>query len=76
MASSVIVADEASGLGTNELVSRFGNSWRLADHLDNDLIDARNQLFDRLDAATLGGLAAGTAADPITKPLGISEPRH
>ena len=60
----------------HELVSRFGISWRLADHLDKDLIDARNRLLDRLDAATLGGVVAGTAADPITKTLGISEPRH
>ena len=61
---------------TIALVSRFGISWRLADHVDKDLIDVRNQLLGRLEAATLRGLAAGAEAGPITKPLGISEPRH
>ena len=58
------------------LVSRFGIGWRLADHLGKDLIDARNQLLDRLETVTPGALVAGAVADPLTKPLGTSEPRH
>ena len=58
------------------LVSRFGIGWRFADRVDKDLIDARNRLLGPLEAATLRGLAVGTVANPITKPLGISEPRH
>ena len=55
-------------------MSRIAIGWRFADHLDKDLVDARIQFLDRLEAGTLRGLTMGAAADPITNPLGISEP--
>jgi hypothetical protein len=66
----------AFGLTPRELVSRFVIGWRLADYVDKDFIDARSQLLDPTGNCALGGLAAGAAVNPITNPLGISEPRH